>query len=125
MDMSLNLSDYELNLVSSGLQIMLIENAKSSKEVAEKQIKQQYENLSLELFTLFSKVTLLDIDQDTDLSTYDLKLMKNGLVFLADYVYQKSLEKTEKDEIQYYENCYLQFIRIRSKINKMESYKLC
>ncbi|WP_367107403.1 hypothetical protein [uncultured Psychrobacter sp.] len=125
MDMSLNLSDYELNLVSSGLQIMLIENAKSSKEVAEKQIKQQYENLSLELFTLFSKVTLLDIDQDTDLSTYDLKLMKNGLVFLADYVYQKSLEKTEKDEIQYYENCNLQFIRIRSKINKMESYKLC
>lgn len=125
MSNHLNLSDYELSLVSDGLQIMMIENAKNSKEITEKKSQQRHESLGLELFTLFSKVKLLDIGKDTDLSVDELKLMKNGLMFLADYSYQKSLKTTEKDNTQYYEKCNLQFIKIRSKINRMESYKMC
>jgi len=123
MDNHLNLSDYELSLVSDGLQIMLIENAKNSNEVTEKKTKQQYEIFGLELFTLLSKVKIFDTD--ADLSMHELQLMKHGLMFLADYVYQKSLKKIGKDKIKYYEECNLQFIKIRGKINRMESYLVC
>lgn len=125
MSNHLGLSNYELNLVSNGLQIMLIQNAKNSKEITEKQSQHQHESLGLELFALFSKVKRLDTDKDMDLSAHELKLMKNGLMFLADYTYQKSLQTTESSKTQHYEKCNLQFINIRSKINRMESQKMC
>ncbi len=123
MNNHLNLSDYELSLVSDGLQIMMIENAKNSNEVTEQKAQKQYEKFGLELFTLLSKIKIFD--KNIGLSVHELQLMKNGLMFLADYIYQKSLKKISKDKIKHYEECNLQFIKIRGKINRMEAYVGC
>ena len=122
MDHYVALSDYELSLISGGLRIMMTENAKASMGVTEKYIKQYYETLSLELFTLCSKVKAPNMDKYIELSLHELKLMKNGLMFLADFTYQKSLR--DKDKTQFYEKCNLKLIEIRKKINNIESNKI-
>lgn len=123
MNYHLDLSKYELSLINDGLQIMIIENAKNSKEVIDKDMQQQYENFGLELLMLSSKIKLFD--KESDLSLNDLKLMNTSLMFLADYFYQKSLKKTEKSKTRYYENCNLQFMETRGKINNIKSDKGC
>ncbi len=122
MNDALSLSHHELGLVSDGLRIMVIANAKDSKTLMETVSKQQDHTLELELFTLFSKIKLPDINKTIELSIRELKLMKRGLMLLAGYFYKKSLTKTEKNRTEYYENYNLQFIEIRHKINRMESY---
>ena len=124
MSTHLDLLDYERSLISDGLQIMMIHNAKNSLEVKKEEARQCHENLSLELFALYSKIKLFDLSRYVQLSRHELKLMNSGLLFLADFTYQKSLEKTEKHKAKYYEKCNLQFIKIREKINRVESYNI-
>ena len=123
MNHYLALSDYELGLISGGLRIMMTENAKTSMEAAKKESRKPYETLSLELFTLCSKVKTPNMNKYIELSLYELRLMKNGLMFLADFIYQKSLRDRDQDKTLFYEKCNLKLIEIRKKINKMESNK--
>lgn len=121
MNHYLALSDYELSFISGGLRIMMTENAKTSMETAKKDSKKHYETLSLELFTLCSKVKTPNMNKYIELSLHELRLMKNGLMFLADFIYQKSLRDRDQDKTRFYEKCNLKLIEIRKKINNMES----
>lgn len=123
MNTQLDLLDHERSLIGDGLKIMIIQNAKNSMEVKKEETKQNHEDLSLDLIVLYSKVKLYDLDKYIQLSLHELKLIKSSLLLLADFMYQKSLEKTEKYKSQYYDNFNLQFIKIREKINRMESYE--
>ena len=120
-----SLSDHDLSLISNGLRIMMTENAKVSMERGKKDIKQRCESLSLELFTLSSKISVPNIGKYIELSIYELKLIKNALLLLAAFIYQKSLGKTEETKIQYYDTCNLQLIKVRDKISRIESSKKC
>ncbi len=123
MNTHLDLLNHERSLIGDGLKIMIIQNAKNSMEVKKEETKQNHEDLSLDLIVLYSKVKLSDLNKHIQLSMHELKLIKSGLLFLAGFMYQKSLEKTEKYKTLYYDNCNLQFIKIREKINRMESYE--
>lgn len=119
----LTLSNYEMDLIHSGLRILLTENAKNSIGVTGKEPKQHYEILSLKLFELCAKIKSFNINKYTKFSFDELTLIKNGLLFLANFTYQRSLK--EKDNAQYYDAYNLQLIKIRSKINKMADCKMC
>lgn len=119
----LNLSDYDLSLIGSGLRLMMTENAKISMKGVKKDSKQHCESLSLELFTLSSKISVPNVGKYIELSIYELKLIKNALLLLAAFIYKKSLRKTEKTKTQYYDNCNLQLIKVRDKISRIESSK--
>ena len=103
--------------------MMMTQNVKTSLEKSEQDAKQQHENLSLELFTLCSKVESPTRDKYVDLSFYELDLIKNGLIFLADFIYKMSLK--EKHRAQYYDSCNLKLIKIREKIKTIETYAMC
>ena len=111
-------SNYELDLIKSGLWIMMTEKAKNSMEATEIKAEQNHEELSLKLFELCLKIKSLN-DNHINLSPYELSLIKSGLMFLADFTYQQSLEDT--DETQYYEDFDLQFVEIWKNIHNTES----
>lgn len=119
MNHYLALSDYEINLINSGLLIMMTKNAKNSLTAVQVETKQYHEMLSLELFELCSKVKLLNVDRYLNLSKHELSLIKKSLRTFANFIYQKSLK--DKGHAKYYESCNLQLISTRGKINTIES----
>lgn len=111
-------SNYELNLINSGLLIMMTKKAKKSMEVMEKEREPYHEELSLELFELCLKIKSFD-NEHINLSSHELDLVKSGLITLADFTYRQGLEK--QDEAPYCENFDLQFKEVWEKIHNNES----
>ena len=74
-------SNYELDLIKSGLWIMMTEKAKNSMETTEIKAEQNHEELSLELFELCLKIKSRN-DNCINLSSHELSLIKSGLMFL-------------------------------------------
>ncbi|ALF60897.1 MULTISPECIES: hypothetical protein [Psychrobacter] len=111
-------SNYELDLINSGLLIMMTKKAKKSMELTEEKREHDYEEVSLELFELCLKIKSLS-NEYTNLSSHELDLIKSGLIILADCTYRQGLEK--QDEALYYESFDLQFKEVWEKIHNNES----
>lgn len=114
-------SNYELDLINSGLLIMMTKKAKKSMEIREKEKERYHEELSLELFELCLKIKSLD-NEHINLSSHELDLVKSGLITLADFTYRQGLEKQE--ETPYCESFDLQFNGIWEKIHNNESAQI-
>ena len=59
-----------------------------------------------------------------DLSLNNLKLIKNCLMVLDDFTYQKSLEEKETDKVEYDKNLELQMSALRKKLSAIESHTI-
>ncbi|MEJ6066950.1 hypothetical protein MT378_04240 [Psychrobacter sp. 16-Bac2893] len=78
------------------------ENDKSSVESRDELIKKYYQDSSLGLFELRSKIKLHALGKYEDLSLNNLKLITNCLMLLEDFTYQNSLE--DKEKVAYYKS---------------------
>lgn len=75
-------------------------------------------------FELRSKIKTHDLGKYENLSLNDLKLITNCLTLWDDFTYQKSLEQTEKDKVEYYQNCKLQMSALREKLSAIELHTM-
>ena len=120
----LDLTVYERSLIDNGVRIAMKENDESSVGSTDELIKEYHQDSNLGLFELRSKIKSHDLGKYEDLSLNDLKLITNCLTLWDDFTYQKSLEQTEKDKVEYYKNCKLQMSALRKKLSTIELHTM-
>lgn len=120
----LDLTEYERNIIDSGLKITMKRNDKISLESKDELTKKYYQDMNLYVLELQSRIKSPNMDKYIDLSLSDLKQITNCLSLWDDSTYEKSLEEKEKYKVEYYKNCELQMTALREKISVIESHKM-
>ena len=124
MNNHLDLTLQERSLIDNSLRIAMKENDKSSVESRDELIKKYHQDSNLGLFELRLKIKSHDLGRYEDLSLNNLKLIKNCLMLLDDFTYQKSLEEKEIDKVEYDKNLELQMSALRKKLSAIESHTM-
>ena len=124
MNDHLDLTVQERSLIDDSLRIAMKENDKSSIESRDELIKKYHQDSNLGLFELRSKIKSHDLGRYEDLSLNNLKLIKNCLMLLDDFTYQKSLEEKETEKVESYKNLELKMSALRKKLNAIESHTM-
>lgn len=115
----LNLTALERSLICNGITIIMKESSDKSVNSDQKEAAAQHQKDSLELLELRLKVEEPNM---MDFSFRDLVLMKEGLAALEKLTQQKSLEDSEKDKTEFYQNRKSLTTELHEKIDAIKKY---